>query len=847
VNPIVVTINTAVAQAAQQIREFATGATMDLKKIPAAINPDMADAIAKFRAFGDQTQGILSKIATHGHESESVFMANRMAIMELEHSARAMADGLISGINPLRMMAMEGPRLMEAGANMTEEFKSRILALLPMIGGIGVAIGAAALAWSYFGDAMVDPTKRVREMASAMERIPDLVKQISLAQKAGLLTDGQAQKYIDIISGKTPLYREQSHRDAFGGEAVTDASGVANAMFGKDVDPQTGAILRPPMLTTNAFATVNQPLPSITQQMGMVGGPGGFFPASAGSVPGTSQQIPLQPANQKERIDYAQWKLSQDGITDAMDKTKVATQAIVDLHLQEQKIQRDSLVGLDKQIAREQDRFQIERDNLAQTRKNLSAAGGLTPALDAEYNTAIATSKTNEQQSVAELRQKQAEEDAHKIADAQNKVIENGTKIAEGLRDQMEAKITANARREGVMLGQFYQSEFNQRAGLEYQFLNLGLTTEDKYNTEMDKAQAKRLEGERQYAEELKKIAELKQQIASEESKNQLAAIDRDPLLTPEQKQQASVPAWQKEVSNNETEMTGLQQTAQTSPDANQRAVAQEKYNQVLGQTQALQSQINQAQASFAQKFQQDMVQLGGQWTNLSQQINQLFTQTLSTGINSVSSNLTKVIQGTETWHKALLNIEQTILNEVIDSIIKMAIEWVIGQTIMAVAGKSIAAASTAGIAPIAAAQALAWAAPATLATIASYGGAALAAPGFIGVAEGAVVGLSAFADGGYTGAGGQYAPAGIVHRGEYVFSAAAVDRIGLPALDAMHNGGGSNSNSSGSGSAGDSKPPSVSNYIFSDKQAMVEQMMKDDATEKHVVDIMRRNIHRFR
>lgn len=42
---------------------------------------------------------------------------------------------------------------------------------------------------------------------------------------------------------------------------------------------------------------------------------------------------------------------------------------------------------------------------------------------------------------------------------------------------------------------------------------------------------------------------------------------------------------------------------------------------------------------------------------------------------------------------------------------------------------------------------------------------------------------------GGFTGAGGKHDPAGIVHRGEYVFSAASVNRIGLDNLDAMHRG----------------------------------------------------------
>ena len=47
----------------------------------------------------------------------------------------------------------------------------------------------------------------------------------------------------------------------------------------------------------------------------------------------------------------------------------------------------------------------------------------------------------------------------------------------------------------------------------------------------------------------------------------------------------------------------------------------------------------------------------------------------------------------------------------------------------------------------------------------------------------------SLYADGGYTGRGGKYEPAGIVHRGEYVFDAAATSRIGVHALEAMRRG----------------------------------------------------------
>jgi phage-related minor tail protein len=45
----------------------------------------------------------------------------------------------------------------------------------------------------------------------------------------------------------------------------------------------------------------------------------------------------------------------------------------------------------------------------------------------------------------------------------------------------------------------------------------------------------------------------------------------------------------------------------------------------------------------------------------------------------------------------------------------------------------------------------------------------------------------SSFAEGGFTGAGDKYEPAGTVHRGEYVLSKEATARLGVPQLNALH------------------------------------------------------------
>ncbi|MCS3740225.1 phage tail tape measure protein [Rhizobium sp. BK661] len=60
---------------------------------------------------------------------------------------------------------------------------------------------------------------------------------------------------------------------------------------------------------------------------------------------------------------------------------------------------------------------------------------------------------------------------------------------------------------------------------------------------------------------------------------------------------------------------------------------------------------------------------------------------------------------------------------------------------------------------------------------------------GLFGGGSGIFGSIFGFADGGYTGRGGKYEPAGVVHRGEYVMSAAATRKIGVGNLEALHTG----------------------------------------------------------
>lgn len=59
----------------------------------------------------------------------------------------------------------------------------------------------------------------------------------------------------------------------------------------------------------------------------------------------------------------------------------------------------------------------------------------------------------------------------------------------------------------------------------------------------------------------------------------------------------------------------------------------------------------------------------------------------------------------------------------------------------------------------------------------------------FGGTGTGLLGAVFGFSEGGYTGDGGKYQPAGVVHRGEYVMSKKATSRIGVGNLEALHRG----------------------------------------------------------
>ena len=248
---------------------------------------------------------------------------------------------------------------------------------------------------------------------------------------------------------------------------------------------------------------------------------------------------------------------------------------------------------------------------------------------------------------------------------------------------------------------------------------------------------------------------------------------------------------------------------------------------------------------SFSQNFQSTVVQLQNQFGTVAQQMATTFADVFNSAISSISNGITGLIMGTMSWGQALAMIGTTILTTIVQSIVQMGVRWVATQILMATVGKSIMAASLAATVPIALASSAIWATPATLATIASYGSAAAAAPAFILGAQGMVLAqsLAAFKTGGYTGNGNPNDVAGLVHRGEFVVPADAVERIGVSSLQAMTSGAASDAGAFTSSAA---PGPITLNMGVFDNPGRLNDWAKSNEGRTVLVDLMRQHAHEF-
>lgn len=134
-----------------------------------------------------------------------------------------------------------------------------------------------------------------------------------------------------------------------------------------------------------------------------------------------------------------------------------------------------------------------------------------------------------------------------------------------------------------------------------------------------------------------------------------------------------------------------------------------------------------------------------------------------------------------------LRNISQTILTQLISSLIKLGVQYLINAAL----AETVGAATTASSIAQAQTVASSWSSAAAMVSLASYGANSVPAMAAIGttVAFSKSAALPGFETGGWTGDGNIHDVAGVVHGKEFVFDAESTRRIGKENLEALRIG----------------------------------------------------------
>ncbi len=139
------------------------------------------------------------------------------------------------------------------------------------------------------------------------------------------------------------------------------------------------------------------------------------------------------------------------------------------------------------------------------------------------------------------------------------------------------------------------------------------------------------------------------------------------------------------------------------------------------------------------------------------------------TATERAGNMLTGLLTGTQTFREGVTSLFASLTQSIINNLIDMAAQALITSAIMQ---------TISGV-------------------VGSFGGAAAGAAGSAGASAGSAstgaMGMStnfrAYDLGGFTGPGGKYEPAGVVHKGEFVFTKEATERIGIDNLYGMMRG----------------------------------------------------------
>lgn len=287
--------------------------------------------------------------------------------------------------------------------------------------------------------------------------------------------------------------------------------------------------------------------------------------------------------------------------------------------------------------------------------------------------------------------------------------------------------------------------------------------------------------------------------------------------------------AIEKEYQDEQDKLEAQRSKGQIGPDRykEETTILQEALATRLVDQQDYYNQVDAASGSFFVGASEAWANWATEAEEYSAQGAEAVTTVLNDATSSVASGLDGIIRGTQSVGEAFANLGVSMASSILGALEQIAAKWIVTETlqllgISTITGATLAseatktgavvsaeatktaaklaadatslASSLAGIATTlaanlaAAASTLAsWLPAALVASVGSFGAAAIVG-GTALVAAFALLG--GFSEGGYTGAGGKYQAAGVVHKGEVVWSQADIQRAGgVATVEAMRKG----------------------------------------------------------
>lgn len=744
--------------------------------IKIVVTAETAEAAAKLQDFlqqsGSGMTGALKEVSKHASAASGSLGNARLGMMELGHVGRSMADGLMAGISPLRMMAMESPRIVQS----LGELGIKLSTLLPYVGAVAAAAAVLGAEWYFVMGGVEDSTKATETFLAAMEKVPALLEKIHGLQKAGIISPAAAKEFANELANNPKKYRR------------SDGTITTEQFSEEEIIPDGPAQLNPPDHGWRKRRVENTPM------------------TQADIMAETDKKLP--------------------------QVSKEQTAALAKLGELQTVASNDFLFGVAKEKAAIEEKNKKIIETIEATAKlagmPLTKDGVRNAGVDAKAAAMVAEVRANQQRQFAELDKAAAEKMAREqeISVGKIRAAEKGD-VSERLK-ALEDGLTEKQNVEGVLRGQLSGAEFQDRKHLAESFYFSGEIEEAEYTHLLQEAAKKRTQGEKEYRSELEKIAQLKQEIARADAEAKIRSIEKDPLLTNQQKDAQLTPLYQAQQAGNAAEIASLNvRHAATADLAAQLEIEKKIFDLKLQQVE-LQTKINAAQnaGSFRAQLSEMIVQLQNVGT-LAQQTAHIFEGVFHTAVSSISQGITGLIMGTKTWGQALRDVYNSIATEIVQAIVHAVVQMVLLAAITRLA--KAAGLDTGGGKPDPATE-VEWGAAAMLRSIADLGPIAGPVAFFAEVGTAAAFG-GAFADGGRPPTG-RYSLVG--ERGPELFVPDSAGTI-LPAdqTAALMSGGG-----------GGSK---VSVYSYMDPRAMQDHIERNDDHEKYILDVLGKNLHRIR